>query len=71
MVLSEAALSYLGLGVPPPSPSWGSMISDGRAYIASSPWVVLVPGLALMLTVLAVNFLGDGLNDILNPKNLD
>jgi ABC-type dipeptide/oligopeptide/nickel transport system permease subunit len=71
MILAEAAMSYLGLGVPPPNPSWGSMISDGRAYIASSPWVVLVPGIALMLTVLAVNFLGDGLNDILNPKNLD
>ena len=71
MVLGEASLSYLGLGVPPPSPSWGSMISDGRAYIGSAPWVVLVPGIALMLTVLAVNFVGDGLNDILNPKNID
>jgi ABC-type dipeptide/oligopeptide/nickel transport system permease subunit len=71
MILAEAAMSYLGLGVPPPNPSWGSMISDGRAYIASSPWVVLIPGIALMLTVLAVNFVGDGLNDILNPKNIE
>lgn len=71
MILTEAGMSFLGLGVPPPAPSWGSMISDGREYIATSPWVVLVPGVALMLTVLAVNFLGDGLNDILNPKNKD
>ena len=71
MILAEASMSFLGLGVPAPQPSWGAMISDGREYIANSPWVVLVPGIALMLTVLAVNFMGDGLNDILNPKNMD
>jgi len=71
MILTEAAMSYLGLGIPAPNPSWGNMISDGREYIAKAPWVVIVPGIALMLTVLAVNFLGDGLNDILNPKNKD
>ena len=71
MILTEASMSYLGLGVPAPSPSWGAMISDGREYIATAPWVVIVPGIALMLTVLAFNFLGDGLNDILNPKNKD
>jgi ABC-type dipeptide/oligopeptide/nickel transport system permease subunit len=71
MILAEASMSFLGLGVPAPQPSWGAMISDGREYIANSPWVVLIPGIALMLTVLAVNFMGDGLNDILNPKNMD
>jgi ABC-type dipeptide/oligopeptide/nickel transport system permease subunit len=71
MILTEAAMSYLGLGIPAPNPSWGNMISDGREYIAKAPWVVIVPGIALMLTVLSVNFLGDGLNDVLNPKNKD
>ena len=71
MILTEAAMSYLGLGIPTPNPSWGNMISDGREYIAKAPWVVIVPGIALMLTVLSVNFLGDGLNDVLNPKNKD
>lgn len=71
IILTEAAMSYLGLGIPTPNPSWGNMISEGREYIAKAPWVVIVPGISLMLTVLAVNFLGDGLNDILNPKNTD
>jgi ABC-type dipeptide/oligopeptide/nickel transport system permease subunit len=71
MILTEASMSFLGLGVPPPNPSWGAMISDGREYIGTAPWVVIVPGIALMLTVLAFNFLGDGLNDIMNPKNKD
>ena len=71
IILTEAAMSYLGLGIPTPNPSWGNMISEGREYIAQAPWVVIVPGISLMLTVLAVNFLGDGLNDILNPKNQD
>lgn len=68
MILMEAGLSFLGLGVPPPTPSWGTMIADGRAYITTSPWVVLVPGIALMITVLGFNFLGDGLRDALDPK---
>jgi len=67
-ILMEAALSFLGLGVQPPTPSWGRMIADGRQYIASAPWVVLSPGLALMITVLGFNFLGDGLRDVLDPK---
>jgi ABC-type dipeptide/oligopeptide/nickel transport system permease subunit len=71
IILTEASMSYLGLGIPPPNPSWGNMISDGREYIDSSPWVVIVPGIALMLTVLAVNFLGDGLRDVFDPKNRD
>jgi peptide/nickel transport system permease protein len=71
MILTEASMSFLGLGVPDPMPSWGGMIAAGREYIATSPWVVIVPGMALMITVLAVNFIGDGLNDVLNPQLVD
>ncbi len=70
-VLLEAGLSYLGCGVPLPHPSWGSMISDGRTYITYAPWTVIVPGMALMITVLAFNFLGDGIRDVLDPRNKD
>jgi len=68
-ILVETNLSYLGMGVPVPTPSWGNLISDGRQYIASAPWVVIAPGIALMLTVLAFNFLGDGIRDVFDPKN--
>lgn len=68
MILLEAALSFLGLGVQPPTPSWGVMIADGREYISSATWVVMAPGIALMTTVLGFNFLGDGLRDVLDPK---
>jgi peptide/nickel transport system permease protein len=66
-VLFEAALSYLGVGVQPPTPSWGMMISEGQNYYRSAPWLVLFPGLAVMLTVLGFNLLGDGLRDALDP----
>lgn len=68
IILLEAALSFLGMGVPLPQPSWGTMISDGRAYLENAPWIVVVPGLALMFSVLAFNFLGDGVRDVLDPK---
>jgi peptide/nickel transport system permease protein len=68
MILFEAALSFLGLGVQPPKPSWGVMISDGREYLNVAPWVVMAPGIALMIAVSAFNFLGDGLRDALDPK---
>jgi ABC-type dipeptide/oligopeptide/nickel transport system permease subunit len=68
-ILVETSLSYLGMGVPVPTPSWGNMISDGRQYLSSAPWVVIAPGIALMITVLAFNFVGDGLRDALDPKN--
>ena len=66
-VLFEAALSFLGVGVQPPTPSWGVMISDGQSYYRSAPWLIIYPGLAIMLTVLGFNLLGDGLRDALDP----
>ena len=64
-ILLEAALSFLGLGVPPPLPSWGLMISEAKDYMFFSPWVIMIPGIALFLLVLGINFLGDGLRDFL------
>ncbi len=66
-VLSEAALSFLGLGIQPPFPSWGSMLTDARQLIQLAPWVALFPGLAIFLSVLGFNLLGDGLRDSLDP----
>ena len=68
IILTEAGLSYLYLGVQLPDPSWGNMIAGGRTYLAAYPWMVIVPGVALMITVLGFNFLGDGLRDVLDPK---
>lgn len=68
MILMETALSFLGLGIQPPIPSWGSMINEARLYLPIAPWTVMFPGIALMLTVLAVNLLGDGLRDALDPR---
>lgn len=67
-ILIEAALSFLGLGVPPPAPSWGNILSDGRNFISQAPWLTIFPGLAITLTVLGFNTLGDGLRDVLDPK---
>jgi len=67
-ILLEAALSFLGLGIQPPTPTWGSMISLNRAYINSAPWMVIFPGLAISLTVIAFNILGDYLRDRLDPR---
>lgn len=67
-VLSEAALSFLGLGPPPPAPSWGNVIADGRDYLREAAWICLFPGLALSITVLGLNLLGDGLRDFLDPR---
>ena len=67
-VLSEASLSFLGLGVPPPTPSWGAMLNDARSYLTIAPHLLLFPGIAVMLTVLAFNFVGDGLREWLDPK---
>jgi peptide/nickel transport system permease protein len=67
-ILSEAALSFLGLGTQPPEPSWGGMLDAARTYMEISPWTAIFPGLAIMLVVLGFNFLGDGLRDILDPR---
>ena len=66
-VLTESALSYLGLGVQPPTPSWGNMLTDAQSYVFSSPLLALWPGLAILLTVLSFNFLGESLRDALDP----
>ncbi|MCC9077940.1 ABC transporter permease [Litorilinea aerophila] len=67
-ILAEAALSFFGLGTQPPDPSWGRMLSEGRAYFQQSPWMGIFPGLAIMLSVMGFNFLGDGLRDVLDPR---
>lgn len=67
-VLSEASLSFLGLGIPPPAPSWGTMIEEARNYFAVYPHTLFFPGIAIALTVLAFNFIGDGLREYLDPK---
>jgi len=66
-VLTESALSYLGLGVQPPTPSWGNMLSDAQSYVFTAPLLALWPGLAILLTVLSFNFLGESLRDVLDP----
>jgi ABC-type dipeptide/oligopeptide/nickel transport system permease subunit len=67
-ILSEAALSFLGLGTQPPEASWGGMLSTARSYLEVQPWLSIFPGLAIMIVVLGFNFLGDGLRDILDPR---
>lgn len=68
IILAESILGFLGAGVPPPTPSWGSMVSDGRGYLGSAWWVAFFPGMAIFLTVLAFNFIGDWLRDRWDPK---
>ncbi len=68
MIIFEAALSFLGLGVQPPTPSWGSMLAEGRNYVATAWWLAVFPGLAIMVTVLAINVLGDWARDVLDPR---
>ncbi len=70
-VIVESTLSYLGLGVQPPAPSWGNMLSSGRNFIQQAWWMTVFPGLAIFITVLAFNFLGDGLRDALDPRRTD
>ncbi len=67
-ILAEASLSFLGLGVQPPTPSWGSMLNAGRGYLEIDPWLIIGPGTAIFLTVLGFNFLGDGVRDVLDPR---
>jgi len=67
-VLAEAVLSFLGVGPAPPTPTWGNMIADGRNFIREAPWITLMPGIAISITVLGLNLLGDGLRDVLDPR---
>lgn len=68
-ILAEGTMSFLGLGVPPPTASWGTMLNDGRAYLFNAPHLVIFPALAVMLAVLAFNFIGDALRDFLDPRS--
>lgn len=68
VIISEASLSFLGAGVPPPTPTWGGMVAEGRQYVEKAWWIATLPGLAIMITVLAFNFFGDWLRDTLDPK---
>jgi peptide/nickel transport system permease protein len=67
-MLAEAAISYLGLGVQPPHPSWGNMLYNAQSYLWNAPWVALYPGVLILITVLSINFVGDGLRDALDPR---
>jgi peptide/nickel transport system permease protein len=67
-VLAEAVLSFIGVGPPPPTPTWGNVIAEGRNYIREAPWISLFPGIAIAITVLGLNLLGDGLRDVLDPR---
>ncbi|MGP9822356.1 ABC transporter permease [Salinarimonas sp. NSM] len=67
-IVAEAGLSYVGLGVQPPQPSWGKMLFDAQTYVYSAPWLAIFPGLAITIAVLGLNLLGDGLRDALDPK---
>jgi peptide/nickel transport system permease protein len=68
-ILSMSGLSFLGVGIQPPTPEWGYMINDGKMFIRSAPYIIVFPGLAIMITVIAFNTLGDGLRDMLDPKS--
>lgn len=67
-ILEAAALGFLGLGAQPPTPEWGAMLADSREFIRSAPWIVTLPGVAILITVIAINLVGDGLRDALDPK---
>jgi peptide/nickel transport system permease protein len=67
-VLAAAALSFLGLGAQPPSPEWGAMLASSREFISRAPWLMIFPGLAIALSVLAFNLLGDGIREALDPR---
>ena len=70
-ILSESGLSFLGLGVPEPFPSWGSILNNGRTDLRRAPWITTFPGIFIFLTVLAFNYVGDGLRDALDPRLKD
>ena len=67
-ILNEAVLSFIGVGPPPPAPTFGAIIANGRDFIVAAPWITVAPGLAILLSVLGLNLLGDGLRDVLDPR---
>jgi len=67
-VIAEAVLSFLGMGPPPPTPTWGNIIAEGRDFIREAYWITLFPGVAIAITVLGLNLLGDGLRDVFDPR---
>ena len=68
LILTESVLSFLGAGIPPPTPAWGAMVADGKNYLATSWWITFFPGMAIFVAVIAFNFLGDWLSDALDPR---
>jgi peptide/nickel transport system permease protein len=68
-ILLEAVLSFLGMGVQPPLPSWGLMVSEGKDFLFFEPWLITIPGVALFMLVLSINLLGDGIRDVTSPEN--
>jgi peptide/nickel transport system permease protein len=68
IIITEASLSFLGAGIPPPTASWGQMVSEGRTFIATAWWIAIMPGVAITVVVLAFNLFGDWLRDFLDPK---
>jgi peptide/nickel transport system permease protein len=69
-ILTESGLSYLGFGVMPPTPSWGNILSTAQTYVFRAPWLAIFPGLMIFLTVITINFIGDGLRDALDPYSI-
>jgi peptide/nickel transport system permease protein len=67
-ILTEAGLSFLGFGVPPPHATWGNILSDGKRFLFDAPWLTLIPGVAILIVVLAFNLFGEGLREVLNPR---
>jgi len=70
-IILESTISYLGLGIQPPTPSWGNMLTDARSTMTQQPWLTWFPGMMIVITALCVNFLGDGLRDALDPKAVE
>ncbi|MDP3179185.1 MAG: ABC transporter permease subunit, partial [Spirochaetaceae bacterium] len=68
MIINAAALSFLGMGIQPPRPEWGAMLADSSEYMIASPYLVIIPGMAILLAALSINLFGDGLRDALDPK---
>jgi len=68
VIILESSLSFLGVGIPPPTPAWGAMVAEGRSYVVSAWWVSVIPGVAILLTVLSFNLLGDALTEYFDPS---